>query len=133
MGIGNNIKRLRKINRLSQEKLAEIIDVSRQAVAKWESGKCYPDINKLIILSNIFNVTSFFLLKTLLIPFGSLNFITIGIDFICKYENYDLLKNCVNWLCDYLYDNNVKYKILLIPFYEYQKNDSLFYNKLKNG
>lgn len=60
------------------------------------------------------------------------NFITIGIDFICKYENYDLLKNCVNWLCDYLYDNNVKYKILLIPFYEYQKNDSLFYNKLKN-
>lgn len=57
MGIGNNIKRLRKINRLSQEKLAEIIDVSRQAVAKWESGKCYPDINKLIILSNIFNVT----------------------------------------------------------------------------
>lgn len=60
------------------------------------------------------------------------NFITIGIDFICKYENYDLLKNCVNWLCDYLYDNNVKYKILLIPFYEYQKNDSFFYNKLKN-
>lgn len=60
------------------------------------------------------------------------NFITIGIDFICKYENYDLLKNCVNCLCDYLYDNNVKYKILLIPFYEYQKNDSLFYNKLKN-
>lgn len=60
------------------------------------------------------------------------NFITIGLDFICKYENYDLLKNCVNWLCDYLYDNNVKYKILLIPFYEYQKNDSLFYNKLKN-
>ena len=60
------------------------------------------------------------------------NFITIGIDFICKYENYDMLKNCVNWLCDYLYDNNVKYKILLIPFYEYQKNDSLFYNKLKN-
>lgn len=57
MELSYNIQRLRKMNGLSQEELAEAVDVSRQAVAKWESGQCYPDINRLIIISNIFNVT----------------------------------------------------------------------------
>lgn len=57
MGFSENIKRLRNKNNLSQERLAEILDVSRQAVAKWESNQCYPDINKLIFLSELFHVT----------------------------------------------------------------------------
>lgn len=48
---------LRKEKALSQENLAEILGVSRQAVAKWEAGQSYPDINNLISLSNIFKVT----------------------------------------------------------------------------
>ena len=60
------------------------------------------------------------------------SFITIGIDFICKNEDFELLKNCVKWLVEYLTENSLKYKIVLIPFYEYQQNDSLFYNKIKN-
>ena len=42
---------------MSQEKLAEKIGISRQAVAKWEVGESYPDINKLIILSDLFRIS----------------------------------------------------------------------------
>lgn len=57
MGLAENIQRLRKNSNLSQERLAELLDVSRQAAAKWENGQCFPDINKLIVLSKLFNVT----------------------------------------------------------------------------
>ena len=48
---------------LTQEQLAEKLDVSRQAVAKWENGETYPDIDNLISLSDIFNITLDRLLK----------------------------------------------------------------------
>lgn len=57
MNLGENIKKLRKDKNLSQEQLTEMLNVSRQAVSKWESGKTYPDIENLILLRNIFNVT----------------------------------------------------------------------------
>lgn len=55
--IGMNIRVLRKRNRLSQEQLAEKVDVSRQTVAKWENGEALPDIYKCKILSDVFQVT----------------------------------------------------------------------------
>lgn len=48
---------LRKEKGMSQERLAEKIGVSRQAVAKWEVGQSYPDIDKLIILSDLFGIS----------------------------------------------------------------------------
>ena len=57
MKISEKIQILRKEKRLSQEGLAEILNVSRQAVSKWESGQSYPEIDKLIGLSNIFDIT----------------------------------------------------------------------------
>lgn len=48
---------LRKRNGLSQEGLAEKLGISRQAVSKWESGQSTPDFNKLIKLSELYNVT----------------------------------------------------------------------------
>lgn len=48
---------LRKEKGLSQENLAEYIGVSRQAVAKWEAGQSYPDVEKLIELSLLFKVS----------------------------------------------------------------------------
>lgn len=57
MSFPENLQRLRKANKLSQEALAEIMGVSRQSVAKWESGQSYPDINKLIALSNLFKIS----------------------------------------------------------------------------
>ncbi|MEI4804058.1 helix-turn-helix transcriptional regulator [Bacillus sp. NPDC077411] len=55
--IGMNIRILRKKNKMSQEQLAEKVNVSRQTVAKWENEEALPDIFKCKILSDIFQVT----------------------------------------------------------------------------
>ena len=55
--ISMNLKRLRKIHQYTQENIAEKINVSRQSIAKWESGESNPDIESLIKLSNLYNVS----------------------------------------------------------------------------
>ena len=55
--IGMNIRILRKKLRMSQEELAERVDVSRQTIAKWENGESLPDIHKCKRLADIFEVT----------------------------------------------------------------------------
>lgn len=55
MNLGENLITLRKIKNISQEELAEMLEVSRQAVSKWESGGCYPEIEKLLKICEIFN------------------------------------------------------------------------------
>lgn len=57
MGIEKQISELRKKNGISQEKLAELVGVSRQAVTKWESGKAKPDTENLLRLAEIFGVS----------------------------------------------------------------------------
>ena len=63
MNLPEKIQTLRKEKQLSQEELAEKLDISRQSVSKWESGLAMPEIDKLIILSEIFEVTTDYLLK----------------------------------------------------------------------
>ena len=55
--ISMNLKRLRKEHQYTQENVAEKINVSRQSIAKWESGESNPDIDSLIKLSNLYNVS----------------------------------------------------------------------------
>ena len=57
MMLQEKLQMLRKERKLSQEELADYIGVSRQAVAKWELGSSYPDIENLIRLSDLFKVT----------------------------------------------------------------------------
>ncbi|MCB2313591.1 helix-turn-helix domain-containing protein [Clostridium tagluense] len=57
LSFSEKLQRLRKEKALSQEQLAELLNVSRQSVSKWESGQTYPEINKLIILSDLFKIT----------------------------------------------------------------------------
>ena len=57
MIFSEKLQLIRKNKGLTQEELAEKLDISRQAVAKWESGQAYPDISNLIQISNLFNVT----------------------------------------------------------------------------
>lgn len=57
MSFQKQLQALRKSRGLSQEKLAEVLGVSRQAVAKWEASQSYPDIARLIALSEFFNVS----------------------------------------------------------------------------
>ena len=57
MSLGTNISRLRAEKRLSQGDLAEVLEVSRQSVSKWETDSSVPDLNRLMKLSQLFGVT----------------------------------------------------------------------------
>ncbi len=63
MILAEKITILRKQNGWSQEDLAEQLDVSRQSVSKWESGTSIPDLDKILKLSNLFGVSTDYLLK----------------------------------------------------------------------
>lgn len=57
MALPEKLYTLRKKSGLSQEQLAEALNVSRQAISKWEGGKSYPDIHSLLLLSALFDVS----------------------------------------------------------------------------
>ena len=63
MILADKIITLRKKNGWSQEELAEKVGVSRQAISKWESAQSVPDLDKILRMSEIFGVTTDFLLK----------------------------------------------------------------------
>ncbi len=63
MEIGNRIQELRKKKNISQEELANVMNVSRQAVSKWESNLSAPDIEKIIDLCEYFDVSADYLLR----------------------------------------------------------------------
>ena len=55
MKFGDNLKLIRKSKKMSQEELAEKVNVSRQSVSKWETGEAYPEMNNILELCKIFN------------------------------------------------------------------------------
>lgn len=57
MKFSEKLQKLRKENNLSQEQLADKLDVSRQSVSKWESGQTYPEMDKLLTMCKLFNIT----------------------------------------------------------------------------
>lgn len=58
MKLNEKILHYRKAAKLSQEELAELVGVSRQAVSKWELGESTPDVDKLLSLARAFGVTT---------------------------------------------------------------------------
>ena len=57
MELGNQIKHYRNEKGLSQEELAERIFVTRQSISNWENNKNYPDINSIVLLSEVFEIS----------------------------------------------------------------------------
>ena len=57
MSLGQNLQFLRKRDNITQEQLAEALEVSRQSVSKWESDTTYPEMDKLLQLANLFHCT----------------------------------------------------------------------------
>ena len=57
MELNAQIKKYRTEMNLSQDELAEKIYVTRQTISNWETGKSYPDIHSLLLLSSLFNVS----------------------------------------------------------------------------
>lgn len=62
MNIAERLKDLRKEAGYSQEQVAELLNVSRQAVSKWESAQGYPDIENIIKLAQMYEVSTDYLL-----------------------------------------------------------------------
>lgn len=63
MELNKQIKKYRRMMNLSQEDLAERVYVTRQTISNWETGKSYPDIHSLLLLSSLFNVSLDTLIK----------------------------------------------------------------------
>jgi transcriptional regulator with XRE-family HTH domain len=57
MDLSENLQLLRKKQGISQEKLAEKFQLSRQAITKWESGDSFPSIENLILLADLYHVS----------------------------------------------------------------------------
>ena len=57
MSFGKNLQYLRKLKSMTQEDLAEKLAVSRQTISKWESDAAYPEMEKLFILADLFNIS----------------------------------------------------------------------------
>lgn len=63
MNLGDKLVELRKENKMSQEKFAEILGVTRQTISNWENYKNYPDISTIIKISDVFHISLDILLK----------------------------------------------------------------------
>lgn len=62
MTLGDKLSKMRKENNYTQEQLANVLGVSRQATSKWESNITYPETDKLVWISKLFNCTTDYLL-----------------------------------------------------------------------
>ena len=63
MSFGENLKNVRKQRGVTQEELAEILGVSRQAISKWELDGGYPETEKLLVISKTLNISIDYLLN----------------------------------------------------------------------
>lgn len=116
MILSEKIGALRKEKGLSQEMLAEMCDVSRQAIAKWENNISNPSIDKLVILADVFDVTldelvgrkfkdEYTQLKELVV-----NLIPAGIKFGPKDEVSCVIGRYLSFVDDLGLDAEVKFK-----------------------
>ena len=63
MTFGERLYELRKKKNVSQEELAELLDVSRQSISKWENDKAYPEMTRLLFMSEYFDVSLDYLMR----------------------------------------------------------------------
>lgn len=63
MTFGQRLYELRKNKNISQEEFAELLDVSRQSISKWENDKAYPEMTRLLFMSDYFNVSLDYLMR----------------------------------------------------------------------
>ena len=63
MSFGENLRKIRKQRNITQEELAEMLSVSRQAISKWEAENGYPETEKLILISRELNISLDYLLN----------------------------------------------------------------------
>lgn len=107
MKFSEKVRKLRIKSCLSQEELSEKLDVSRQTISKWEAGSSFPEIEKLISLSNFFQVSIDYLLKDKQINTNfSEDLDRMVIQFLgSSYEMADISRQLVNIMEDGIIDD----------------------------
>lgn len=90
MTLGEKITLLRGQNKMSQGDLAEKLEVSRQSVSKWETGASVPELDKLIMMSKLFNVTLDELVGADFIPENAANNAEPQMTYIIREKQRDL-------------------------------------------
>lgn len=116
MSIGTTIKKLRRDRNITQERLAEMMGVSTNAVSQWECEKTAPDISHLPILANIFEVSADILLEIDLSKSKKQDEIN---EFVAKYSEFfsqgkteKRLKLCREMQKKYPNDETVRYNLM---------------------
>lgn len=89
MTFGEKLLKLRSDAGLSQDKLAEMLEVSRQSVSKWERDEAMPDTDKIVLISKIFSVSTDSLLKDEIKTAGE------GTDGTVKEETAQMISDAV--------------------------------------
>lgn len=110
MNFSEKVRSLRMKNGFSQEDLAEKLDISRQTVSKWEAGNSFPEIEKLIALSDLFQVSIDYLLRDKQINVNSSEDIDrMIIQFLgSSYKMADISHQLVKIMEDGIIDENEK-------------------------
>jgi len=118
MSIGITIKKLRRDRNITQEQLAELLDVSTNAVSQWECDKTAPDISHLPVLANIFEVSADVLLEIDIAKSKKQSEIK---DFTIKYAEFhsqgkteERLKLCRTMQKKYPNDETVRYYLMRV-------------------
>ena len=88
MAIGEKIQKLRKQRGLSQEALAEKVTVTRQTISKWELGQSTPDLDFIAQLSDIFNVSSDYLIKDEMTEPDAVSYTHLPAEFLLTKSQY---------------------------------------------
>lgn len=120
MTIGEKIQKLRKQHSLSQEALAEKVTVTRQTISKWELGQSTPDLDFIVQLSSIFNVSSDYLIKDEMIepdepPYRKRNYhlSESGKRIILSIISASaLIACCVSLICDYFTSERLSWSLI---------------------
>lgn len=94
MSFADNLRQIRKDNNLSQEDLAELLDVSRQAVSKWEQGIGYPEVEKLLLLSGRLNISLDSLMATEIAKENDTNNASITGTIVITSPNENVISTC---------------------------------------
>lgn len=115
MNFAEKIYLLREQAKLSQASFAEILNVSRQTVSKWELGASYPEIDKLIAISDLFHVSIDYLLKETEEQEKNTNLDRLVLRFVGSAQDMDAIsKDLVGIMRDGMIDADEKIRMITI-------------------